>query len=411
MIDCNVAKQLMPDHVSGLTTAEIKSEMEEHISECEDCRKLYEEMKLVPESEDKLNQSKPFRKIQKKIIILKAGKRIASVIAIILAITMAIFIIGEIKPKTNLPSITRITYKQKCREIVNNFINGDVGDIMASGRDRMSPFADSIHAEIREKMISDYTPLISELAHKVFDGHTCNVGPIELEYCEAERFKGYVANIQITTEESSLYTIYLSFVAPDVYEFSFHDESSDIFDSTDKYYENTQQYSAADQLTQRLSLFAFGMIPHNLNDDIFYYLTIDPEEDDFPELTLQNIQGIGSIFSTDFSSFRVKGSGQSLSEQLPERFLKIRDLSTTKASYFRLVDYSFDNHGQIYRLFWELTDKYGHSAIYTKDFYLVKRGRANDIGYETVDNSYALYTEDGFDENLKKLLAEFFILQ
>lgn len=46
MLKCHIAKDLLPGYVDGLLGIETSTEVEQHLSECNDCRKDYENMRL-----------------------------------------------------------------------------------------------------------------------------------------------------------------------------------------------------------------------------------------------------------------------------------------------------------------------------------------------------------------------------
>ena len=56
-MECNLAKQLMPDYILGLTDETVKNELEAHLKECESCQKHLEELKKLNRIIKKMEQN------------------------------------------------------------------------------------------------------------------------------------------------------------------------------------------------------------------------------------------------------------------------------------------------------------------------------------------------------------------
>ena len=45
MKNCRIVQDLLPNYIEKLTSEETNTFIEEHLTECEDCKKIYETMK------------------------------------------------------------------------------------------------------------------------------------------------------------------------------------------------------------------------------------------------------------------------------------------------------------------------------------------------------------------------------
>lgn len=87
--NCKIIKELLPNYIDGLTSEEVTKLIEEHLAECEECKKAYESMKSdinIVQSKNDEKKVKAFKKVNKKMRILK------SIIFIIIMIYVIIYI-------------------------------------------------------------------------------------------------------------------------------------------------------------------------------------------------------------------------------------------------------------------------------------------------------------------------------
>ena len=126
MMDCKVAKQLMPDFLMGITDEDVKKEFEEHLNGCESCKKALEEMRKAEQEYDKKDGTEPLKKVNKVIKKHKRDKILAIIGVLILVGVIAFFVMGELRPEDGrFYSITKMRYKHKAKEIVEYFIQDD----------------------------------------------------------------------------------------------------------------------------------------------------------------------------------------------------------------------------------------------------------------------------------------------
>lgn len=96
---CNIVLDMLPLYVDGVCSQESKRYVEEHLKECKDCEKEYEEMKenlVVPVDEDitMIKKIKKQNRMEKGII--------AMAVAVTFAIVCFVFIEFALAPKTNV---------------------------------------------------------------------------------------------------------------------------------------------------------------------------------------------------------------------------------------------------------------------------------------------------------------------
>lgn len=66
-ISCNTCLDLMPLVIDGVSSEDSKSLVEEHISECEECKNVYSEPKLIESEDLEVDNNKVLGKIKRKL--------------------------------------------------------------------------------------------------------------------------------------------------------------------------------------------------------------------------------------------------------------------------------------------------------------------------------------------------------
>lgn len=85
-IDCKIVQDLLPNYIEKLTNDETKQYIEEHLNECEECKKIFENMK----KELKLNSSK---RDNREVKYIKKFNRKFKLLRNILIIIVVLFVI------------------------------------------------------------------------------------------------------------------------------------------------------------------------------------------------------------------------------------------------------------------------------------------------------------------------------
>lgn len=83
--DCKIVQDLLPNYIDKLTNEYTNEFIEKHLSECSECKKIYDEMRKQIDLDIQVNDKeiKPMKKINKKI-------KIMGILILILAIIVAI---------------------------------------------------------------------------------------------------------------------------------------------------------------------------------------------------------------------------------------------------------------------------------------------------------------------------------
>ena len=85
-LTCSVVKDLLPNYIEKLTSEETNQEIDQHLSECESCTKVYEEMQTEVPSEDLMTEAKNLSKFLRKtkvISALKSGLMVMLILGIV----------------------------------------------------------------------------------------------------------------------------------------------------------------------------------------------------------------------------------------------------------------------------------------------------------------------------------------
>ncbi len=68
----------------------------------------------------------------------------------------------------------------------------------------------------------------------------------------------------------------------------------------------------------------------------------------------------------------------------------------------QIRDYNNEKHALNIQMIWQLQDKNGHKAIFTKDF------QYGPYGYQKMDDSSEIVAEEGFSMEIKEKLENLF---
>ena len=82
-LKCAVVRDLLPNYIEKLTSDETNLDIEEHLSGCEPCTKVYEEMKAEVPSDGVLTEAKNLSKFLRKTKVVSALKTCLMVMLIL----------------------------------------------------------------------------------------------------------------------------------------------------------------------------------------------------------------------------------------------------------------------------------------------------------------------------------------
>lgn len=466
MINCDITKQIMSDYINGLTSGQVNSEIEEHLSACEECRQLYEEMKQISGNQACLEQTRPFTKVKKMIKKQKSLKRIAIVAAALIAAFLILLVIGQFCPQTNLPSITRLSYRLKAKDIAKSFVEGDPNKLLSGMvyKHTVGENYDFRHKLILEEVIDDYSPYIRELSSELFQDRKCSIGHCSVSYLpmpcfvqipDAGMLLGrYNISVLITTDQGEEITLVLDFVTEDCFSIKFF--AGDIRKNGTAAYTNTGNGGTdgnAGKDTENAGgrtdtdgdikgggtdtdgdiegggTDADGDIKggrtdadgdsdggrtdaepglkekiDNLNNYIWHFnnMLLNYNLTIFSLQILREDEYNLSSGESLFTDDCTRQTDGTAAREYIRQITEIKQNSSIQDFQFLWTGYSKEKHAMLQTLHWSLSDKNGNKAIYSKDFYW------GPFGYEPTDSPYTLYTENAFDEGLRTQLSEVF---
>ena len=106
-IKCDLAKDLIPLYIENLCSDYTKNIVEEHLSDCQNCNHLLNDLKETNINEENLKKSiEPFKKVNRKNLLITISS-VLGVIIFISIIYINLFIIGSVAP-ISMISVTHI---------------------------------------------------------------------------------------------------------------------------------------------------------------------------------------------------------------------------------------------------------------------------------------------------------------
>lgn len=195
--DCKIIQDLLPNHIEHLTNEDTNKYIEEHIAECEKCRKMFDNMKKelkVNNADREKREVKYIKKFSNKMKILK----------LILAFILIIFIVFIGTKFVIIKSMQRKIMKYKD---ITNFhtqittYRGDsieFGNIYHKDGKHLTHIKSSNEKDIREMInTSNGNTYITSKNDKiaVLNGFTLGVSDKVYNYLETESIKEFIINL------------------------------------------------------------------------------------------------------------------------------------------------------------------------------------------------------------------------
>lgn len=189
---CNVARDLLPLYFDGLCSEETRQQLEEHMTDCEECRRLRQSLETeqpLPEKEGAWDKSiLPLKKIRRKI--RRKNVLITACICILLLLTAgtAVLTYGQIARKGI--SFEWLWEAARFRHIGRQFAGGDIEPLyeaLSGGYQFRDAEAGVVRLayEDGEAYDRDMKAVILEKYHQYFDGKELTYKGIEnIEYRE-----------------------------------------------------------------------------------------------------------------------------------------------------------------------------------------------------------------------------------
>lgn len=189
---CNIARDLLPLYFDGLCSDETGRQLEEHIGQCEECRKLKQSLEAdrqEPESSGEWDKSiMPLKKIRKKIRRKNGLIAVCVFFLLLLVAGTSVLTYGQIARRG--VSFEWIWEAARFRHVGKQFAGGDIEPLyeaLSNGyrfRDAESGIV-RLAYEDRESYDRDMKAVILEKYHRYFDGKGLTYKGIEdIEYRE-----------------------------------------------------------------------------------------------------------------------------------------------------------------------------------------------------------------------------------
>lgn len=399
MIDCVKAEQLMSDYVLGLTGKEATLDMDVHIHTCEKCRVYYEDLKKADKEMSEKSEADPFKKVNKVIRKQKKNKWIAVILTVIFAAALAIIVIGELFPSTGLPSITRLSYKNKTKNIVEDMFNNNMEPMLQGAVNLASGsygYSETKAANVIE-MFNDYTHQLNSIYDKYLTGKKWSIKKTKVAYENRFSYKSLITPENHNPDHMG-YTVTATI--------GIEDREFDII----FYFYSKDYYDIYFNITEDLSVFRKGIeeIYNLINHFYRYVLDIDYRQYILNDRMVYNKTVLGDV-NINYVPF-LKGifapeqgvDDITYTDELNEKLEEIKGTSITEHIDMQIRDYNIDKHALKVQMVWQLIDQNSHKAIMIKDFlYDVE-------GYHPADDLVEIITVDGFDPKLLRQLEELF---
>lgn len=126
---CEIIKDLLPAYCDCVCSVETAAEIEQHIANCENCKKLLENYRSDVKSVGG-EPEKPFRKIKRGIFRNKLMIAVLAILLVGILCAVGYLTYGQIVRSPNHPSFETIISSQKAKKIVEKYCEGDIDYVM-----------------------------------------------------------------------------------------------------------------------------------------------------------------------------------------------------------------------------------------------------------------------------------------
>ena len=233
---CNVVRDLLASYNDDMLEEETRKEVEEHLAECEECRKLNEtySAEFTAKSDEPTETAgiKPFKKIKRKMKKIKVRAVIAVLAASMMAVGAGILTVGQVI-KNHIPSWESVFQTIEVRKAAKNLISGDIEGFykylykdlpidydfkLAFRPDGMSENSFPMVMYDSEKTVDNYIiDALKESYEKDVRGHDIRIQGIDT---------GYISVGEVT----QLLTVVYIELDDDLIELDFYDKGSSKYD-------------------------------------------------------------------------------------------------------------------------------------------------------------------------------------
>lgn len=378
---CDVIKDLLPSYVDGLCSMESNKIIQEHLEQCNDCRKLYDQMResdekiknVLPdkddESEEQIHEIAIFRAMKKVVWHRVIGSVIGLTVALGVVIVFVFLIASQFHPEWEGPTVEHYLMKRTAKQAANDFRNGNMADCVKGiyNMYNSSGLSSSITID------KDVYDLYVNRMQKIYKSN-----PVVFDSPIDEISTGYISE----NDEQSCYSVSIRLKNELVLNFSF--TTSEIYTIDICVPDGDNNSKIFDEFNSYLTMLSGAVSSEQLRIDKFYQTCYELQTGKIKSLSDHSIE---SLFSEnceyDYTnhifnpSKRVKKWKKNMTAFLKEN--KICSFSSVKLP----VDKKEQKEKR--KLIWEIIDKNGNKGIFTKEFYY------GMSGYEPIDENSIIY--------------------
>lgn len=399
MIDCVKAEQIMSDYILGLTDKEENFDMDAHIHICEKCRKYYEDLKKADKEMSEKSETEPFKKVNKVIRKQKKNKWIALILAVVFAMALAVIVIGELFPNTGLPSITRLSYKKKAKNIVEDMFNNNMEPMLWGAVNIASGtygYSETKAVNVKD-MFNDYTHQLNSIYDRYLAGRKWSIKETKVAYENRFSYKSLINNGNQNPDHMG-YTVTASIGIEDIeFDIIFYFYSPDYYDIYFSYTEDILEYKEGIEKIYNLINHFYRYV---LDIDYMQYILNDRMVDN--KTVLDDMYDNYIPFLKGVYAPKQGADDITYTDELNEKLKEIKGTSITEHIDMQVRDYNIDKHALNVQMIWQITDINGYKAIMIKNFLY-------DVdGYHPTDDLVEIIAVDGFDAKLFRKLEELF---
>lgn len=410
---CYIVQDLLPEYIEGLCSAETEKEIEEHLADCEHCKKKMEEMQ---ETEGKsaagFDEIQPFKKIGRELKKNRIKKVIAIMLLVIVCGVFGVLTIGQIFPSLSCPSYDSLMYRYKAKQIAQKLVDGEIKEVLKSTG--TSYDVRNSTGEGHDIFFYDVADRISQSYEKTFKGKEVTIDVEGVTYSDNTdgywtpdtniQYPVYGVDLRLEVEDK---LVSVQIIFKDRYNYDIHiSNGKENYEYFEEEYVNSFEYYIQD-MSCYLYYYKDSCMGYNVANDITS-----------GRINIQNSETAEEIgkdgFSDGFYSFYfvrdctgmpIVDKETKVSEyaaQIGNGLYEV--LSRCKSNDFQLTDGGYNEGEKKYDavLYWRVTDLQGKQCIMTKNFYY------GPFGYEPVDDKEIICPEAGFDREVTSELERIF---
>lgn len=410
-MQCYVAEDLLPEYVEGLCSEQTGRELEAHLQDCESCRKKMEEMRREEGDTEKrkavgIHDIEPFRKIDRE---LKKNRLIKVAVIVLLIAVCGVFgvlTVGQIFPELDCPSYDTIMYRIRAKQIAQEFVSGDMREILRAGADGdvINFGMTGLKSDEHDAFFVDVADHLTELQQKVFKDKEVSVRVDGIYYGVEDYGQttfatkyGYGAKVTVVVDGEVIdmqisfgnaWNRYLIYVNMDGFNCD-----NNIKEGTDL---NQMAYQVG-EMEKYLDYYVRSCLGFH-QESVLTNTRISSQTSETLS-TLSSSSGsemYSYYFTKDCMNFGIdkEGGVSEYSQNVGNKLFNI--LKNCRSNRFELVDRKYNAEAKKYdaTLYWRVIDLNGKECTMIKEFYF------GMTGYEQVDDTETVYTDDGVDREL-----------